>query len=729
MATSMNRITGLATGLDIDSIVKSSMMNYQNKIDKVYKQKSLAEIKQQLYRDVIKEGQNFYNKYFDITKSGNLVSPSTFSSTSFISSNDAVATAIGSSSALKSNYTISVNQMAKAAKVQLTADDLGFTKDPATNKFTLSSDLQISGGDEATTVLISKDEFNDANITSEKDLAKFINSKANAAGFKVYTSDFTSDKITIETRKTGSNQNFTIKLGTIKGEHVNGSTGTLSISDLLEKDAQGNYLNNKDMEVTFGNETIVIRADTLRAAISDYTDNKNSVSNLKNHINDTILGKDYLDGLKSVRSYLNSAKAAVSEDDPNYATKVAEFDSKIETVANIIGRFDSADSITLTPAEKTLLNSESNNAIAYDEAKSKSTIKETLDSILKGAFGTTDSAGEHNKVIATVNDSGQITLSNGVYKVGSRVYAQVEGGSQVANATGSDLKASITGPNGTITYGDGTGGSIVQHDNSLVVDGASITINSEGTDASPVTATLTAKTDVTAMKDKIVKFVNDYNEYVTKLNTLLTEKRYRDYEPLTEEQKKDMKDTEIEAWEKKVKSGQLRGDSDLQRVRDSLVDSMTSMVSGAGITLNDIGISLVQSYGTTKDGTFSIDEEKLTKALEDKTEEVANLFTQKGDTMSKTGIAQRMKNSLYDQVVSTTRSSIILKSGMEGTTSATTSSLPKLITEYSKKLEDLKKWYKTKEQALYSKWANIETIMNNYNSQASYLSSMFNSGS
>ena len=103
MATSANRITGLATGLDIDSIVKSSMQAYQNKIDKVYKQKSLAEIKQQLYRDVINDGQDFYNKYFDITKSGNLVSSSSFSSTSFISSNEAVATAVGSSTALKSN--------------------------------------------------------------------------------------------------------------------------------------------------------------------------------------------------------------------------------------------------------------------------------------------------------------------------------------------------------------------------------------------------------------------------------------------------------------------------------------------------------------------------------------------------------------------------------------------------------------------------------------------------
>ena len=749
MATSANRITGLATGLDIDSIVKSSMQAYQNKIDKVYKQKSLAEIKQQLYRDVINDGQDFYNKYFDITKSGNLVSSSSFSSTSFISSNEAVATAVGSSTALKSNYTISVSKMAKSAKAQLSSSELGFAKD-SDGKFSLASDLQISLGSnptEATTVLIRKEDILSANITSEKELAKFINDKASSIGMKAYVSDFSSGKITIETKNTGSNQQFKITSGSITEEHVNGSESTLTIGQLL-KNADGKYDSNQDIEIKANDsngteQKLIITADTLRNAVSNYTSNKENVNALKEKLSsstfDGKLTKDDLDGLKATRAYVNSKIEELSSKDSD----TSEYENKLTRLNNIISGFDSADVVTISKTgsdnDVDLLSNLTTEAINYDNEKINSTMEDTLNSILKDKFGTTDTEGKTNKISAKIDgDSIKFNDGNNInYVVGNRVYAQIDKETTIGADTyvGNGLEATITNMSTgeSIKYTDKANSSNanekVGNSNTIVVDGASITINSEGTESSPITANLTAKTDVTSMKDNIVKFVNDYNEYVTKLNTLLTEKKYRDYEPLTEDQKKEMKDTEITAWEKKVKSGQLRGDSDLRRIRDNLVNSMTSAVSGAGITLKDMGISLVESYGTTKDGTFTIDESKLTSALENNTEEVAKLFTSKGDTDSTTGIGNRMKTILNNEVVSTTKSAIIAKAGMEGTTSATTSTLAKQIAEYEKKLEELQDWFDDKEQSLYSKWANIETIMNNYNSQSSYLTSMFSSGS
>lgn len=763
MATSANRITGLATGLDIDSIVKSSMQAYQNKIDKVYKQKSLAEIKQQLYRDVINDGQDFYNKYFDITKSGNLVSSSSFSSTSFISSNEAVATAVGSSTALKSNYTISVSKMAKSAKAQLSSSELGFTKD-SDGKFSLASDLQISLGSnptEATTVLIRKEDISSANITSEKELAKFINDKASSIGMKAYVSDFSSGKITIETKNTGSNQQFKITSGSITEEHVNGSESTLTIGQLLLKKDDGKYDSNKDIEIKANDsngteQKLIITADTLRNAVSNYTSNKENVNALKEKLSsstfDGKLTKDDLDGLKATRAYINSKIEELSSKESD----TSEYENKLTRLNNIISGFDSADVVTISKTgsdnDVALLSNLTTEAINYDNEKINSTIEDTLNSILKDKFGTTDTEGKTNKISAKI-DGDSIKFNDGKinYVVGSRVYAQIPNKDEsgvpsskvIGEYVGNGLEATITNMSTgeSIKYTDKANSSNanekVGNSNTIVVDGASITINSEGTEVKsgdkteikPAITNLTAKTDVTSMKDNIVKFVNDYNEYVTKLNKLLTEKKYRDYEPLTEDQKKEMKDTEITAWEKKVKSGQLRGDSDLRRIRDNLVNSMTSAVSGAGITLKDMGISLVESYGTTKDGTFTIDESKLTSALENNTEEVAKLFTSKGDTDSTTGIGNRMKTILNNEVVSTTKSAIIAKAGMEGTTSATTSTLAKQIAEYEKKLEELQDWFDDKEQALYSKWANIETIMNNYNSQASYLTSMFSSGS
>ena len=60
------RITGLASGYDIDSLIQSTMKTYQAKVDAKRQQKEVLEIKQKLYRDVIKEGKELYNKYFDL---------------------------------------------------------------------------------------------------------------------------------------------------------------------------------------------------------------------------------------------------------------------------------------------------------------------------------------------------------------------------------------------------------------------------------------------------------------------------------------------------------------------------------------------------------------------------------------------------------------------------------------------------------------------------------------
>ena len=124
MASSSNRITGLATGMDIDSIVEATMQAYKTKVDKTKQEKNIVEIKQQLYRDLIKEGQDFYNKYFDITKSDSLLSSKNYKSVAFKSSNDLVATANATSSAIKDNYTVNVTKLASTARMEVSSSEL-----------------------------------------------------------------------------------------------------------------------------------------------------------------------------------------------------------------------------------------------------------------------------------------------------------------------------------------------------------------------------------------------------------------------------------------------------------------------------------------------------------------------------------------------------------------------------------------------------------------------------
>ena len=121
----MTRITGLATGLDVDTIVKQTMQAYQSKIDTQKQKKDVVEIKQQLYRDIIKEAQELYNKHFDVLKEGSLIKSSTWQSVTFKSSNPNV-TVTGSSSSKVGDYTIEAGSViAKAATIAKSEVDLG----------------------------------------------------------------------------------------------------------------------------------------------------------------------------------------------------------------------------------------------------------------------------------------------------------------------------------------------------------------------------------------------------------------------------------------------------------------------------------------------------------------------------------------------------------------------------------------------------------------------------
>lgn len=51
------------------------------------------------------------------------------------------------------------------------------------------------------------------------------------------------------------------------------------------------------------------------------------------------------------------------------------------------------------------------------------------------------------------------------------------------------------------------------------------------------------------MKDKIKSFITDYNALLGKINTKLYEKYDKTYQPLTDDQKKDMSETQITKWE------------------------------------------------------------------------------------------------------------------------------------------------------------------------------------
>ena len=103
---------------------------------------------------------------------------------------------------------------------------------------------------------------------------------------------------------------------------------------------------------------------------------------------------------------------------------------------------------------------------------------------------------------------------------------------------------------------------------------------------------------------------------IESLNSQVKEKQYRDYTPLTDEQKKEMEEKEIEAWEVKAKSGLLRGDTIIQSVLSNMRSNMYSKGSGSSTEFDMLfKIGITTSSKTSDNGKLEIDEDKLRAAI------------------------------------------------------------------------------------------------------------------
>ncbi|MDD6794601.1 MAG: flagellar cap protein FliD N-terminal domain-containing protein, partial [Clostridiaceae bacterium] len=134
------RITGMATGLDIDSIVKDSMKPYQLRIDNQRKQKQILQWRQEQYQSIMKDVTSFYNKYLTVDGKNSLYSSSAYNQTKFTSANENVVSVTGSSNASISDYKVSVTQLAKKASAKVTRSELDDLVD-TTNSYDVSTNF------------------------------------------------------------------------------------------------------------------------------------------------------------------------------------------------------------------------------------------------------------------------------------------------------------------------------------------------------------------------------------------------------------------------------------------------------------------------------------------------------------------------------------------------------------------------------------------------------------
>lgn len=695
------RITGLATGLDIDEIISSTMKAYRVKIDQKTQSKDVIEIKQTLYRDIMSDSSKFYDKYFDITKSDSLLKQSNYKSVKFTSSNENIITVTGGADAKAGNYKVAGN-IATASKITTDSSVFGteYEKD----------------GEKYKKITINGKEF-EVKSDNEKAMAKDLNTQLKNEGINVsveYT-QFTGDSkagFVFQSTVLGSNATFTI----------NGTSSEIGKAD-NGIDATASKIDGFTLNEIKNVGKITVNGKTIELDITSSTSDEEGFNKIKEKLSaegiDVSAEKD-ADGKMDYNKIIFTSKT------------VGELEKEISIS---VGTNNGNTVVPGTRAEAATVSILTNSLTNGTYIIGENTVNLNFDKV-------SDKVEYLNKIF-TENGIGVSVSKDGTDNI---KFTSSTIGSK-GNFTISKFEASglvgTGGTDGSITITNTkTGGEYKTegHSNTIKVDDMIFTINGE---IPPEGITVTGKVDVTETKDKIVNFINDYNTLIEKLNTLTSTKHNRNYSPLTADQKKEMSETEIKLWNEKVEQGQLYKDSNLIRISSALKDSMRTFMTDSGLNLEKIGIIPVNDYSGTGNGTFSIDEEKLTKALEENTEDVMNLFTntspkalteeEKKDPQkveaynkakSQTGILYKLKDTLYSEFKSST-SVLSKKVGLQGTSTFSNNELTKSISDYESKIKDMEKEFTKREQALYSKYATLETMMNKLNSQQSSLQSMF----
>ena len=268
------------------------------------------------------------------------------------------------------------------------------------------------------------------------------------------------------------------------------------------------------------------------------------------------------------------------------------------------------------------------------------------------------------------------------------------------------------------------GVDIERNSNNFSIDGINYELN-EITDK-PITIETTESQSDTF--DNIKKFMDDYNNLIDKMWTEVKSKQtYKEYPPLTDAQKKEMTDREIELWEEKAKEGLLRADPTLQAITNAMRDVLNYKPEGSKYSLADLGITTSYDFSKGYGGKLVFSDStgrKLQDKLANEIDEVEKLF------IAKDGIGNKMNevinaattmakpNSKYYNL------SLVSISGTEGVPD-TNSKLYNQMKDIDNNIKKIEKNYKMEYDRYWKQFTSMEKMIQQMNAQSGWLAQQF----
>ena len=575
--------------------------------------------------------------------------------------------------------------------------------------------VQMSATDRAQSVMDSNGNIYKTEKTNDD--GSVIYSYTDASGNKSYIQSETTDSVT---------KYYTATASEVKYNKITASDGNEYSEDenglYVDKEGKKYFVDGSNLVETTGRKvngswektadgkTVAFEASKKEEATKTvYTKDSNELSNAKS----------------GTTAYTDLAKKAQDE------MKLSDEDmsSYLSTLATNVGTVNTYENTADTTLEdsneysrKSIID-KVHTAYAKNAAQGVTDLTNTFAAAIatnKTTMNTSQKTMDNNQVLADI-----AAMENGTEKdaaIASFV-KQVQSAHDIANNTSIEYNThdkKIDGCDAEITL---NGIQYTGSTNNFSVNGLNITAQVVTGDGDANAISITTSTDTQGIYDKIKDFLSQYNSLINEITSLYNADSAKGYEPLTDDEKDEMSDTEVEKWEQKIKDSLLRRDDNLE----SLMSAMTSAMSGAvevngkKMYLSNFGIKTLGYLNAPKNqqNAYHIDGDEDDANSSGNADKLMTAITNDPDTVINfmQGLADNLYKSVHTKMQSSSLSSIY-----------TVYNDKEMASEYSDYTDLIKKWeekLQDKEDYYYKKFSSMETALSKLNSQTSSLSGLF----
>ena len=736
------RVSGMVSGLDTESLVTAMVATQTAKKEKLQKAQTKLQWKQDAFKSINTKVYGLYSKI------SNLRFSTAYNMKKTTVSDSTKAAVTASSSAVNGTQKLTIEKLATSG--YLTGAEL---KKGTTGSTTLG-DLGYTDGDTTLSVTVgtTKKDIEVSSTTTIDDLV----SKLKDAGVNA-SYDETNRRIFVSAKETGKDNDFAITSSSKAGLNALNAAGlcvssaadqanyeklasyakgtTAETSDaMLEilKNLKNAYDSNTELSLKEKNLSAKISYSNAKDAVKRFSDDNNSDEDSQLLLNllkvsgskysrvdaDCNVVEDYdntsgLPTLDDKIAELAKSKGLITET-TDADGKTTEDTSKLETLRSNVKAVAAVDDngvytdddkagFYLSQDERTAAEEEladipnkrvANDAVIADENNSYWDIKDYT------GMGDTELRALADKYADEIMNAKSVVDNN---------FKDIPVSAGATRVDAEDAKI-------TLNDAEFTSSSNVFNINGL-------TIKATGTTAAGESLTISTDTDTQGLYDKIKDFLTEYNSIINELTSLYNADSAKGYEPLTDDEKSEMSDSEVEKWETKIKDAILRNDSTIGGVMTSMTTAMMQSytVNGKTYSLSSLGIHTLGYLNSAKNEQYAyhIDGDEDDSNTSGNTDKLLDMITNNPEDVEE--FMKQLTSGLYSaldaKMKSTTMSSAYTiyndKQMTKDYNSYTTQ-----IKNWETKLEDLENRY-------YKQFSNMEKQLAKMQSSTSSLSSLF----